>query len=316
MQINKLEPTAKVTLISDESDPFYLRPYLGYYLINEKLPEAQKLADEDLRELRGVDFKLGVKVTRILPRENAIELSDGQTLNYNFLLIATGTQFWSQEIAPAGAQAFTLKTKADALRLRREAERADSVLVYGGGYQALELCRVFHLKEKQVRWLAPPGFFWPNQLPGVTAEEVKKKLDELGLDVKINRRIVQVLDMDGERYRVRDDAGETFDCDLLVLAPHEAPRIDFLVGSGIHLDRGILVNEELRTNIPNILAAGDCAQVYDINSGQSVINFGWKSAAKQGIVAGENISGRNSVVIPTQNEFILDLMGKRLLERW
>lgn len=315
-QIRKLEPGARITVISDEIDPFYLRPYLGYFLINDKLPEAQRLADENLRDLTGVDFILGVKLSRVLPRENTVILSDGKALAYNFLLVATGTRFWPHEIAPEGATYLTLKTKADALRIRREAERARSVLIYGGGYQALELTRIFHLRGKKVRWLAPPGFFWPRQLPGVTAKDVKDKLLELGLDLRTDRRVVHALDVDGSRYRITDDAGETFECDLLLLAPHEAPRLEFLLDSGVHLDRGVLVNEELRTNFPNVFAAGDCAQVYDLNSGQSVVNFGWKSAAKQGSVAGENMAGGNSVIIPTRDEFVLDLMGKRLLERW
>ena len=315
-QIRKLEPGAEITVISEEADPFYLRPYLGYYLVDETLPEAQKLADEDLRELTGVNFLLGLKVTRVLPKDNTVELSDGNTLTYNFLLIATGTRFLAQELGPEGVRYFTLKSRSDALRLRREAERAESVLIYGGGYQALELLRIFHLKGKKVRWVAPPGTFWPRHLPGVTAGDVKEKLQSLGLDIKIDRRVVHTLDLDGRRYRTTDDQGDVFDCELVTLAPPETPQVDFLRGSGVHLDRGVLVSEELRTNIPNILAAGDCAQVYDLNSGQSVINFGWKSAARQGRVAGENMAGAMSVIIPSQDEFVLDLMGKKLLERW
>ncbi|MFH1733363.1 MAG: FAD/NAD(P)-binding oxidoreductase [bacterium] len=315
-QIRKHEPNAKLTVVSDEADPFYLRPYLGYYLINEKLPEAQKLADSDLRELTGIDFKLGVKVNRVIPKENTVELTDGSRLQYNFLLVASGTRFWPQELAPEGIACYTLKTRADAKRLKRLTDDVEAVLVYGGGYQALELMRIFHLKGKEASWLAPPGFFWPRKLPNVTAIEVKEMMKELGLDVRTDRRITHALDLDGYRYRITDDQGDTYDCDLLVLAPHEAPRIEFMLDSGVHIDRGILVNEELKTNIPNIFAAGDCAQVYDINSGVSVVNFGWKSAAKQGQVAGDNMTGNNQVVIPTQDEFVLDLMGKKLLERW
>lgn len=316
MQIRKNEPDAEITVISDEADPFYLRPYLGYFLINDKLPEAQKLADSDIGELTGVNFILGTRVTRILPKENQVELSNGKSVGYNFLLIATGTRYWPQEIAPMGLNYMTLKTRADALRIKRLGLDAESVLVYGGGYQALELVRIFHLKGKKTRWIAPPGFFWPRRLPNVTAIDVREKLDQLGLDVLLDRTIVHVLDLNGSRYRITDDQNDTFDCDIAVLAPHEAPSVDFIMGSGLHMDRGVLVNEELRSNIPNIFAAGDCAQVYDINSGQSVLNFGWKSAGRQGQVAGDNMTGANQVIIPTQDEFVLDLMGKKLLERW
>ncbi len=315
-QIRKFDPEAKITVISEEADPFYLRPFLGYYLINDRLPESQKLVDEDLRGVSGVEFRLGVRVIRVSGKENLVELSDGNQLTYNYLLITAGTRPWPQEFNLEGVQTYLLKSKAEALRLKWAAETAEAVLIYGGGYQALELARIFHFKKKKVRWVAPPGFFWPRQMPHVTASEVKEKVEEMSLDLRINRKIIHALDLDGRKYRIADDHGETFDCDLIVLAPHEVPRIDFLVGSGIHLDRGVLVNEELRTNIPNIFAAGDCAQVYDLNSGQSAINFGWKSAARQGQVAGENMAGHDSVIIPSRDEFILDLMGKKLLDRW
>ena len=131
-QIHKNDPKAKITVISDETDPFYLRPHLGYFLINDKLPpEAQKLADEELRELSGVEYILGTKVLRILPKENILELSDGKRLTYNFLLIATGTKFIIHDLAPYGANYFTLKNKADALRLKRLSLDTEAVLITG-----------------------------------------------------------------------------------------------------------------------------------------------------------------------------------------
>jgi NADPH-dependent 2,4-dienoyl-CoA reductase/sulfur reductase-like enzyme len=314
-QIRKFDPDSKITVVTDEADPFYLRPFLGQYLIDEDLPEAQSLGEDDARHLQGVDYRLGMRVMRVSPKENRVDLSDGSSLEYNYLLVAAGTRFWTQEFG-LEAHLYTLKTKADALRLLREARKAESVLVYGGGYQALEIARIFHFKRKQVRWVAPPGFFWPRQLPYITAAEVKEKMAGLGLDLRVNRQITHAVDLDGKCYRVFQDDGESFDAGVIVVAPHEVPRIDFLVGSGVHLDNGVLVNEELRTNVPNVFAAGDCAQVWDLNSGQSVTNFGWKSASRQGLVAGENMAGHDSVIIPTKDEYVLDLMGKKLLERW
>jgi nitrite reductase (NADH) large subunit len=315
-QIQKFEPDSKITIVTDEADPFYSRPFIGQMLIDSEVGKADKSVEENLRSIKDTDFRLGTKVTRVDVRGNAVELSDGSRLNYNFLLIATGTRLWYQEFGLEGVQTYTLKSRADALRLKREAEGAKSVLIYGGGYQAVEMARVFHALGKKVRWISPPGFFWPRHLPHTTAAQVKEKLEQSGLELRLNRVLVHVLDLEGSRYRVTDDTGETFDCDLILLAPHENPRMDFLVGSGVYMDQGILVNEELRTNIPNIFAAGDCAQVYDMNSGHSITNFGWKSAGRQGQVAGENMAGHDNVIIPSQEEFVLDLLGKKILERW
>jgi NADPH-dependent 2,4-dienoyl-CoA reductase/sulfur reductase-like enzyme len=315
-QIHKFEPQAKITVISEEANPFYGRPFISHILTNLSDTSAETATQDDIKKSDNIDFRLGLRVTRLDSRNNTVELSDGSHLPYNFLLIATGTRLWPQEFGLEGVQTYTLKTRTDALRISRKAKESKAVLIYGGGYQALEIARVFHLGGKKVRWISPPGFFWPRQLPYITAAQVKEKLDQVGLDLRLNRLISHVLDLDGHVYRVTDDAGETYECELIILAPHENPNVDFLVGSGVYIDRGVLVNEELRSNVPNIFAAGDCAQVYDMNSGQSVINFGWRSAMRQGMVAGENMAGHDSVIIPSQEEFVLDLMGKKLLERW
>ena len=315
-QIHKFEPSSKVTVISDETDPFYSRPFIGQMLLDPEAGKAEKSVEDNLRSVKETDFRLGTRVTRVDTKGNTVELSDGSRITYNYLLIAAGTRFWPQEFGLEGVQSFMLKTRADSLRIQREAKNAQGILVYGGGYQALELARIFHLMGKKVCWISPPGFFWPRSMPYTTAAQVKEKLDQAGLDLRLNRLIASVVDLDGRCYRVMDDTGEPFECELIMLAPHEIPRMDFLVGSGIHMDRGILVNEELRTNVPNIFAAGDCAQVYDMNADKSVINFGWKSATRQGLVAGENMAGHDSVIIPSQDEFVLDLLGKKLLERW
>src|SRR5665647_3429632 len=82
----------------------------------------------------------------------------------------------------------------------------------------------------------------------------------------------------------------TIRCNLIVVATERLPNIGFLEGSGVKAGAGVLVDEYLRTNVSNIYAAGDCAEVYDINRRESRINFGWRSAIKQGQLAGENLS--------------------------
>ncbi len=78
---------------------------------------------------------------------------------------------------------------------------------------------------------------------------------------------------------------------------------------------GILVDEYLRTNVSNIYAAGDCAEVYDINRGGSRINFGWRSAMKQGQLAGGNMAGGEKIYIKNSEDYFGQLFGTPLLER-
>jgi len=110
-------------------------------------------------------------------------------------------------------------------------------------------------------------------------------------------------------------AGETIRCSLVVAATERLPDIGFLEGSGVKTGTGVLVSEYLGTNVSNIYAAGDCAEAYDINRRESRINFGWRSAIKQGQLAGGNMAGGGGVYIKNTEDYFGLLFGASLLER-
>ena len=99
------------------------------------------------------------------------------------------------------------------------------------------------------------------------------------------------------------------------MATERLPNVGFLEGSGVKAGAGVLVDEYLRTNVSNIYAAGDCAEVYDVNRRESRINFGWRSAIKQGQLAGENMAGGGKVYIRNAEDYFGLLYGTPLLER-
>jgi NADPH-dependent 2,4-dienoyl-CoA reductase/sulfur reductase-like enzyme len=100
-----------------------------------------------------------------------------------------------------------------------------------------------------------------------------------------------------------------------VVATERLPVVHFLEGSGVKVGAGILVDEYLLTNVSNIFAAGDCAEVFDINRRESRINFGWRSAMKQGQLAGENMAGGGKLYIRNTEDYFGLLYGSPLLER-
>jgi NADPH-dependent 2,4-dienoyl-CoA reductase/sulfur reductase-like enzyme len=83
----------------------------------------------------------------------------------------------------------------------------------------------------------------------------------------------------------------------------------------VKVGAGVLVDEYLRTNVSNVYAAGDCAEVYDVNRRESRINFGWRSAIKLGQLAGENMAGGGKVYIKNIEDYFGLLYGTTLLER-
>jgi nitrite reductase (NADH) large subunit len=316
--IHVYDQAGDISLISYEFKPFYIKPALVDFLAGDVRPHSLLYRETSpLVTLDRVELLTGKRVRGVIPSANEIQFSNGETLSYTFLLIATGTR---PRLDPSMMQhadkILTVNTFTDALRLRTRAQEANAVAVYGGGYRALELVRALYRKNIQVTYLTFSDRFWPLDLPGITAGDLRTKLKERDILLIEDDPIVDILDVDGATYRVITSLGREIDAQLIITALGAEPSVEFLDGSGVKIDRGILVAEDMRTNISNIYAAGDVAQVYDINRHLNRMNFGWLSAGEQGTMAGGNMAGRSDVYIPDEDTYFLQLYGKRLLDRW
>ncbi|MGE5247833.1 MAG: FAD-dependent oxidoreductase, partial [Verrucomicrobiota bacterium] len=100
-----------------------------------------------------------------------------------------------------------------------------------------------------------------------------------------------------------------------VVATERIPAVAFLAGSGMAVRTGIVVDEFLRTSVPDVYAAGDCAEFTDKGNGLSRINFGWRSAIRQGQLAGENMAGGKKRFGGNQEDYFWALFGFSLLDR-
>ena len=314
-EIRDSDSKNEIVLISDEVDPFYIRPAICNFLSGEIKESDLFFKDESVSE--GIVTIKGKKVLKVLPEENAVILSDGKKEKYNFLLIATGgKQRFPQKLLAHREKIFTLKTFADAYRIKERIRNASKVLVFGGGYVGVELLRALKKGKVEVIYLSKPELFWPSGLTDISKEKIEKKLEDEGISLLLDEELNDIIDNNGKEYLVFTDKGREIKSQFIGLALGLEPDIGFLDGSGIKCDKGVLVSEELRTNIANIYAAGDVAQVYDVNKKINKINFGWYSASTQGKTAGQNMAGGNLIYISDEDKFFHKLYGKRLVERW
>ncbi len=102
---------------------------------------------------------------------------------------------------------------------------------------------------------------------------------------------------------------------MIVAATERTPSVDFLEGSGVDFGTGIFVDEYLQTGAPDVYAAGDCAELIDVESGEKRINFGWRSAIKHGQLAGENMAGRYKRYIGKKVDYFWLIFGPSLQDR-
>ena len=314
--VRNVEKDAEVILATEEFFPPYLRPCIPDIISGEMEPTA--IADPQGKNLAAekIEVRHGKRARRVDAAKNRVIFSDGTEETYNFLLIATGGRPILPLALMGNVGAFLLLNSfGDALRIRARAMRADITVVYGPGYLGIEAARALRKLGQQVIWVSPGLPRFGNPISGEVEARIMEQLRNNGVQIKEGTDITDVLDLDGKTYIVCTAGGEEIRCQMIVAATERLPAVGFLEGSGVKVGTGILVDEYLRTNVSNIFAAGDCAEVFDINRRESRINFGWRSALKQGQLAGENLAGGGKLYIRNIQDYFGLLYGTSLLER-
>ncbi|GAB4258172.1 MAG: hypothetical protein Kow0092_05620 [Deferrisomatales bacterium] len=315
--IREEDGRARVTMVSQEFTPFYLRPALADYVAGTLGKGELVVPDKGILEDPGIEVRSGCRVYRLFPHESRVLLSDGTSLYFDRLLLATGAKpVLAGYAARLRNKVHTLASFADAVRIGRVGlGRDDWVLVSGDGYTGLEVVRAFVKRGSRVVYLTGHTRFWsPNS--SVARADVLRKLLAEKVEVLFDEAVLDVLDLNGEGYRVVTSSRRAIDVGLVCEARSLSPSVDYLEGSGLLVDQGVVVDRELRTNFDNIFAAGDAARVFDSEGNWQRVNFGWASAAEQGRVAGYNLVHGGGARVAEADLFFAHLYGAKLLERW
>lgn len=316
-EIRDQDPKGHVTLVSREFTPFYLRPALADFVAGALGRGALVRQEPALQGDSGVEVRAGCRVYRLFPHESRVLLSDGTSLYFDRLLLATGSAPQLDGYAARlRNKVHTLAALADAVRIvRMGLPQEPWVLVSGEGHTGLEAVRAFAKKGCRVIYLSRHTRFWSPR-SSVARSDVLKKLLEEKVEVLFDEAVLDVLDLNGELYRVITSSRRTIDVSVVCEARGLVPSVEYLEGSGVVLDRGVVVDVELRTNFDNIFAAGDVAQVFDGEGNWQRINFGWLSAERQGRVAGHNLVHGGGQAVSAEEPFFAEQYGTKLLERW
>jgi len=315
--IKSREPDSEVVVATEEFSSLYFRPNLPELIFGD-LDEKSILSPvgKDIQEM-GVTIEFGKRAKRVDTAKNRVIFTDGSEMEYNFLLVATGgSPLLPFPFTPKGGSFLFLNSLSDAVRIRNRALRSDSALVYGPGYLGIETSRALRRLGLQVIWINPGLPRFGNPIPGDVEVKAKEILREKGVKILEGTDIADIIDRDGKHYVVYTTGGQEVECTLVVIATERIPNVSFLEGSGIKTGNGVLVDEYLRTNVSNVFAAGDCAEILDVNRGVSRINFGWRSALKQGELAGHNMIGRDAMFIKNHEDYFGLLVGAHILDRW
>jgi apoptosis-inducing factor 3 len=283
-----------ITLIGkDESLP-YDRPNLSKDYLAGKAPEEWiPLRPADFYREQKIDTITGTEVRTIDTKKRRVTLSDGRSLGYDALLLATGADPVHLEIPGHDLpHVCYLRTLADSRDIIDKAKTAKRVVVIGDSFIGLEVAWSLRERKLEVAVIGKHSVPLEKALGREFGSLVKKTHEangvkfHLGRAAKIQERNVQL------------DDGTTLDCDLVVAGIGVRPNTALAENAGIATKDGVLVNEFLETNVPGIFAAGDIARWPDPRAGRIRVEH-WVVAQRQGQTAARNILGaREPFVAP------------------
>lgn len=296
----------RIQVVSYETPYFFSRTALMYIYMGHMKFEHTKPYEDWFWEKNRIEL-IHAQVEEVIPDNNALQLSTKEVLKYDKLLIATGskTKYYSWKgqglegvrglYSFQDLEYFESNTPAP---FQKDHPTKRAVIV-GAGLIAVELAEMLTTRNVDVTILVRESHFWEPVLTELEGNKIGKHIDSHGVKLKFNTEVDEILgDETGKVRGVRLNSGEELECQIVGITTGVEPNIDFLKGSGIEIDKGILVNDLLETNFPNIYAAGDCAQMRETVSGRKPIEAVWYVGRMMGEVAGANLGGKNIAYKP------------------
>ncbi|WP_283192511.1 FAD-dependent oxidoreductase [Rhizobium sp. AN80A] len=278
----------RIVLIGRERHAPYDRPPLSKQTI-DGLQSIQHIAEDENYRTSRIEHMGGVDVIAIDRHRRAVSLSDGRTLPYDKLLLATGARPRVLPGAESLTNVLTLRSFDDAMKIRDRIGVNRSLAIIGGGFIGLELAATARQLGTSVTVIESLPRLMARAVPAEIASIVQARHQQEGVEVLLNASIAS-LGQDDDRVRIRLTDGKEIDADLAVVGIGAIPNTELAEAAELAVDNGIAVDAFMRTSDANIFAAGDCCsfplQAYD---GSRLRLESWRCAQDQGITAAANM---------------------------
>lgn len=292
--LRRADPAATVTVIGDEPFAPYSRMAIPYLLADTIDEGGTHLRQEPghYDSLR-IELRRG-RAVRISPAERTVALEDGGALHYDRLLIATGSRAVRPPVdgmdLPGVETCWTLE---DARRIAARARPGSRAVLIGAGFIGLIVLEALAARKVAVTVVEMADRMLPRMMDDAGAAIIRRWCESKGIRV-LTGTTVAGLEATPDGLRLAFDGGGTAEADIVVCAAGVQPNIEFLAGSGIATDQGVLVDERLQTSVAGIYAAGDVAQGPDFSTGGRAIHAIQPTASEHGRIAALNMAGTST----------------------
>lgn len=280
-------PSASILLINDEDRAPYKRTRISKSIADGYHADAFGIRDNDWYARERIDRVDGVSVRTIDPAARSLQLTDeSETVTYGSLVLAVGGEPMFPRIVRPHEKGsfFVVRSARDGEELRNRAKKARSVLIAGMGVLAVELAQQLRAMGKQVTLAGATPQLMPRQLNARAGEILEDVLTQNKVKMLFQEEILS-FERNKKNWTV-EMLKHSAHYDMVVFCIGVEPRVEVARAAGLAVNRGIKVDETLRTSDPHIFAAGDCAEHED-----GTVTYLWEAADDQGRVAGTNAAG-------------------------
>lgn len=307
--LRRLQPEAEIALIGDEREPPYSRMAIPYFLHGNITDAGTHLRKAHDHYARNRIHLIEGRVVKVDPAAKQIEFTDGERLPYDKLLIATG----SQPIRPSVPgmslpNVHTCWTIEDARAIAAKARPGCRVLQLGAGFIGCIIMEALAARGTQLTIVEMGDRMVPRMMTAKAGAMIKRWVEGKGVAVNVSAAITSIVEKDGA-LSAKLSSGAEIAADLVICAAGVRPNTGFLADSGIVMERGIRVDQQMRTSVADIYAAGDVTEALGFHSGQPELNAIQPNAVDQARVAAHNMAGGQAESQGSLAINVLDTLG-------
>ncbi len=289
----------RITVISGESDYFFSRTAMMYIYMGHMKFEHTKPYEDRFWLKNRIDLKKAW-VKNIDFDGKTLWFENGEKLEYDKLIIATGSKSnkfgWPGQDLEGVQGLYSLQ---DLELMEKNSRNIDRAVIIGGGLIGVEMAEMLCSRGIEITYLIREDHFWGNILPKEESALIDDHLYDHGIDLRQNTLLAEIIgDSSGKVKAVKTETGDIIDCQFVGLTVGVHPNIDLVKGSDLEVETGILIDEYLQTNIPDVYAIGDCAQVRLPMPGRRPVEAVWYVGRMMGETVAHTITGTKTIYYP------------------
>ena len=290
--IRSIDKDSPITVVSEEAHPVYGRPLISYYLEGKTSLDKMNYRDADFYKKNGCSVLYGKKATKIDRTEKNILLDDGTVLPYISVCVATGSAPFVPPIQGLDTveKKFSFMTLDDSLSLEKALTKDSRVLIVGAGLIGLKCAEGIRNRVASITVCDLATRVLSSILDDECAALMQTRLEENGIQFLLGDTATE---FNGNTAIMK--SGATVEFDILVMAVGVRANTALVKEIGGEVNRGILIDEQMKTSLSDIYAAGDCTEGTDISLGDRRVLAILPNAYMQGHTAGVNMAGGNEV---------------------